>query len=198
MTSADERRPRAGEHGTRAPRPLYAVVGATDLAVERAKEAVGDVRTLPERVETGAGRIGEELRRGAEKIESKRPVRPRRSGRPKLGRPRLDPAELRERARRAQSQALMATVQAAGRAEQEYERLAERGKDVVDKLLEQPGTQNLLAQGKDTWERTVQAVEVARRTVDEKTGEALSTIAARRATHRAKAADAAPAAPAAP
>jgi len=179
MTSAEEHRPRAGEHGSHAPRPLYAVVGATDLAVERAKEAVGDVRTLHERMETGATRIGEGIRRGTESIEGRRPGRPRRPERP-----RLDRAKLQERARRAGTRAVTATARAADRAGQEYERLADRGKDVVDRFLEQPSTQNVLAQGKDTWGRTRQTVESARRTVDEKAGEALATLAARRAAHR--------------
>jgi hypothetical protein len=67
-------------------------------------------------------------------------------------------------------------LEAAGRAEQSYEKLAVRGKELLDRVARQQATQDLLKQGKVTISRTRAAVTTARKAVDDTAAAALSAV----------------------
>jgi len=131
--------------------PVYAVVGITDLAVETARKA--QVRAVRARAQARA-----------------------------QARADLDPAALQARVVRLQSLAQRETVAAvskgletAGRAEERYDELAERGRQLVQRVRRQRATQDLIAQGKVTLSRGKAAVTTVRRVVDDTVPAVLDT-----------------------
>jgi len=134
--------------------PLMAVVGATDYAVERVRAAAKDA----------SARRGE----FAERVQALEKV----------------PALVEERVRKIDTKSVQAVpaaavaraLEAAGRFEQSYEKLAVRGKELLDRVGRQQATQDLLKQGKVTISRTRAAVTTARKAVDETTTAALSAV----------------------
>lgn len=97
--------------------PVYAVVGATDLAVAKVRAA----------------------------------------------RREFDPKQLSARAQRVPTVAATLTLEAAGRAEEAYDGLADRGRQLVERIRAQRATQDLLAQGKVTLARGRAALTAVRR-----------------------------------
>jgi len=134
--------------------PLMAVVGATDYAVERVRAAAKDA----------SARRGEFEKR----VQALERV----------------PALVEERVRHLDPKAVQAVpalavaraLEAAGRVEQSYEKMAVRGKELLDRVARQQATQDLLKQGKVTISRTRAAVTTARRAVDETATAALSAV----------------------
>jgi hypothetical protein len=134
--------------------PLMAVVGATDYVVERARAAAKD-----------APRIQGELKERVQALEKV-------------------PALVEERVKKIDTKSLQAVpaaavaraLEAAGRAEQSYEKLAVRGKELLDRVARQQATQDLLKQGKVTISRTRAAVTTARKAVDDTAAAALSAV----------------------
>ena len=102
----------------------------------------------------------------------------------------LEPAALQERVLRLQTRAQRETVAAvsrsletAGRAEERYDELAQRGRRLVQRVRRQRATQDLIAQGKVTLSRGKAAVTTVRRVVDDTVPAVLDT--ARLARHDA-------------
>jgi len=134
--------------------PLMAVVGATDYAVERVRAAAKDASALQIEFEKRVQAL--------EKV----------------------PALVEERVRKIDVQAVQAVpalavaraLEAAGRVEQSYEKFADRGKELLDRVARQRATQELIEQGKVTIGRTRAAVTTARRAVDDTVDAALSAV----------------------
>ena len=102
----------------------------------------------------------------------------------------LEPAALQERVLRLQTLAQRETIAAvsrsletAGRAEERYDELAQRGRRLVQRVRQQRATQDLIAQGKVTLSRGKAAVTTVRRVVDDTVPAVLDT--ARIARHDA-------------
>lgn len=114
--------------------PVYVVVGATDLAVEKVRAVRDLARVDLARIERARADLA-----------------------------RVDAKQLSQRAQRVPTAAVTLTLEAAGRAEEAYDDLAVRGKQLVDRLRRQRATQDLLAQGKVTLSRGKAAVTTVRR-----------------------------------
>jgi hypothetical protein len=125
--------------------PLLAVVGVTDLAAERVREAAA-----------GAGHLQQEVEKVVAQFDA----------RPKQWRARvreLDVATVQQ----APAVAAHRAKQWAQEVEKSYEQLAERGRGVVERARQSAPTQDFLRQGKATLDRAQAAVTTARNAVDE-------------------------------
>jgi len=142
MTTSTEQNDRPGRPAISVT-PLFAMVGATDLAVQQVRAGAS---SLQQRVQSDleARLAGVEKRVGA-----------------------LDPRLLRAQAEQAPNRAVAKALEAAGRAEAAYEELARRGKDLVDRVSTQADTQAFRAQAGSTLSRGRAAVTVARRAADD-------------------------------
>lgn len=114
------------------PKPLYALAGAGDLAAEKLKGAPERLREAP----TLLAEAGATLTTLANKIAAEAPeqlakVTSSVQGAAKGGRP--DPQALREMAQTVAIQQVGRLLEAAGRAVETYDELAERGKVVVER-----------------------------------------------------------------
>lgn len=142
-------------------RPLRAAVGASDLAVERVREALGDTAATQAKVEARVTRVQKSIGDAVTGFD-------RQAFRAKVSEV-LDPKSLQNAAQHLPGVAVSRAFEVAGRAEARYESFAERGKEVLDRVRAQRATQDLLAQGKDTLGRTKAAVTTVRKVVDDKT-----------------------------
>lgn len=115
----------------------YAVVGVTDLAVERLREA--QARAAKVRAELEVGKVS-------------------------------------DRVQHAPTFAIAKGLEAAGRVEEAYEGLSERGKRLVERIRHQRATQELLAQGKTAVSRTKAAVTTVRRGAEDVETAAKATV----------------------
>lgn len=115
----------------------YAVVGVTDIAVERIRQA--------------------QARAAAVRSE-------------------LEMKKVSDRMQQAPTTAVAKSLEAAGKVEEAYGDLSERGKRLVERIRTQRATQDLLAQGKGAVSRTRAAVTTTRRGVED-TGDAVKATA---------------------
>jgi hypothetical protein len=134
--------------------PVLAVVGATDFAVGRVRAAAASAANLQAEVEkavSGWETLPAQVQAQLAKIDVKT-------------------------VQNVPALAVSRAVEAAGRAEKEYEKLAARGKELIERVTEQPATQEFVKQGKVTISRTKAAVTVARKAVDDTTAAARSVV----------------------
>lgn len=159
MTTSTEQNGRPGRPAISAT-PLFAVVGATDLAVQQVRAGAS---SLQQRVQSDieARLAGVEKRVGA------------------LGPKQLlaQAEQMRAQAEQAPTRAVARALEAAGRAEAAYEELARRGKDLVDRVSTQADTQAFRAQAGSTLNRGRAAVTVARRAADDTASAIRGTLA---------------------
>lgn len=146
------------------PTPLYALVGATDLAVEGVRHAISDAGRLQAEVQAEAKAQFEQLqselaKRGAEVQKL-------------LGEPKRLQSELEH----VPGLVIGRTMEVAAKAETRYEELAERGKTLVERLRTQKATQDLISQGKATISRTKAAVTTARHAAEDVAASARETL----------------------
>jgi hypothetical protein len=134
------------------PTPLFAVVGVTDLAVER-------VRAVQAQFEARLAAA----QAGVEKQIND-----------------FDPQVLRAQAQdvpnKAAAFALTQASKASTKAESAYEDLARRGKSLVDRIRSQQATQDLVNQAGSTVSRGKAAVTVARKAADDTASAILGTL----------------------
>jgi DNA-binding protein HU-beta len=134
--------------------PLMAVVGATDYAVERVRTAASN-----------AGHFQEEIERAIAQLETL---------------PREWQTRLRELDAKTVQQAPVLVVhramEMATRMEESYERLAERGKVLLERASHTAPAQEFVKQGKVTLSRTRAAVTTARKALDDSTAAARGVI----------------------
>lgn len=112
------------------PKPLYALAGAGDLAAEKLKDAPERLREAP----TLLAEAGATLTTLANKIASEAPERIAKvtsSVQGVAGKGRPDPQALRDLAQTVAIQQVGRILEAAGKAVETYDELAERGKVVV-------------------------------------------------------------------
>jgi hypothetical protein len=134
--------------------PLMAVVGATDFAVERVRAVAANAEHFQEEVEkrfAALETVPEKVQARIKKLDAKA-------------------------VQQAPALAVSRALEAAGKVEARYEKLAERGKELFDRVAEQKATQELLKQGKVTISRTRAAVTTARKAVDETAHAARSVV----------------------
>jgi heparin binding hemagglutinin HbhA len=152
--------------------PLLAVVGAGDLAVERVRHAVANASTIQAEVEARVTRVQAGLEKSVAAFD---PAALQAAITARMQKA-FDRATLASTVQQVPALAVARALEAAGHVEQGYEGLAERGKQLVNRLSHQKATQDLLAQGKVTLTRTKAAVTTARKAVDETTTAAKSAV----------------------
>ncbi len=128
--------------------PVYAAVGATDLAVERVREA--SVRAAAVRAELDVSALQDKAVKRAEKVA--------------------------EQAQQIPALALSQTIEAAGKARETYSELAVRGEKLVKRIRNQKATKDLLAQAGTTVSFGKGAVTTVRQAAGDTTRAAKSTL----------------------
>jgi heparin binding hemagglutinin HbhA len=135
--------------------PLFAVVGATDLAVERVRAAAANASVVQAQFEAKVSAVHADVNN---RVTS------------------FDPKILRSQAQEVPTKAAARALEAAGRAEAAYEELAKRGKQLVDRVRSQASTQDLVNQAGNTLSRGRAAVTVARKAADDTASAILGTL----------------------
>lgn len=169
--------------------PVLAVVGATDVVVERVRAttttAVARAEKVQAELEDALTTYQTELRKGLQVAQSEvgKTVAAYQVG--------LDPQRVQAKVsanlkgavhqvpaavQQAPALAVARALEVAGQVETGYAGLAERGKVLVERVRRQKPTQDLVDQGKATLSRTRAAVTTARKTVDETTTAARSAV----------------------
>ena len=161
--------------------PLLAVVGATDAVVERVRAAVAKAEKVQAGVEDALNTYQVELRKGlaAAQTEIGKTIQAYQVG--------LEPARIQAKAQSAVQQvptvvqhvpalAVSRALEVAGQVETGSAGLAERGKQLVERVRRQKPTQDLLAQGRVTVNQARAAVTTARKAVDDTTAAARSAV----------------------
>lgn len=146
------------------PTPLYALVGATDLAVEGVRQALADAGRRQAEVQAQFEQQVEHLQ--AELIRRREEVS-------KLI---AEPKKLQAELEQFPGLVLGRTMEAAAKAETRYEELAERGKSLIERMRSQKATQDFITQGKATISRTKAAVTTARHSAEDVVASARETI----------------------
>lgn len=139
--------------------PVLALVGATDLAVERVRAALANASQMQAEVEARMTKMQEGMEKAVAGFDAKQLQSRLQAA--------LDPKAVQAAAQQVPALAVSRALEAAGKAETEYEELAERGKVLLERVRTQKATQDLLKQGKVTISRTKAAVTTARKAVDE-------------------------------
>ena len=165
--------------------PVLAVVGATDVVVERVRTTTSTAAARAEKVQVGLEdaftTYQVELRKGLEAAQAEvgKTLAAYQIG--------LDPQRVQTKVVEAVQQvptvvqhvpalAVSRALEVAGQVETGYAGLAERGKQLVERVRQQKPTQDLVEQGKLTLTRTRAAVTTARKAVDETTAAARSVV----------------------
>jgi hypothetical protein len=143
-------------------RPMRAAVGATDLAVERAKE-VWEKASAPEAKDQAKERLSRMQKSIGDAVTGFDP----KAFREKVTET-LDPKALQSTASRLPGWTVSGAIQVAGKAEARYESLAERGKELLEKAKNDPHAKDLVDQGKQAVDRTKTAVVTVRKKVDDR------------------------------
>jgi heparin binding hemagglutinin HbhA len=140
--------------------PVYAAVGATDLAVERVREA--SIRAAAVRVDLDVSALQDKAVKHAEKVAEK----------------------VAEQAQQIPALALSQTAEIAGKARGTYSELAVRGEKLVNRFRNQKTTKDLLAQAGSTISLGKGAVTTVRKAATETQQAAVATLAS--ALHEAE------------
>ena len=135
--------------------PLFAVVGATDLAVERVRAAAANASAVQAQFEAKVSAVSADVEKRVTEF---------------------DPKTLRSQAQEVPTKAAARALEAAGRAEAAYEELAKRGKKLVDRVRSQASTQDLMNQAGNTLSRGRAAVTVARKAADDTASAIIGTL----------------------
>ena len=165
--------------------PVLAVVGATDVVVERVRTTTSTAAARAEKVQAGLEEAlttyQVELRKGLEVAQAEvgKTVAAYQIG--------LDPQRVQAKVvetvrhvpaavQQVPALAVSRALEVAGQVETGYAGLAERGKQLVERVRRQKPTQELVEQGKATLTRTRAAVTTARKAVDDTTAAARSAV----------------------
>jgi heparin binding hemagglutinin HbhA len=161
--------------------PVLVVVGATDVVVERVRVAAADAQKVQAGLEEALNTYQVELRKGlqAAQLELGKTVQAYQVG--------LEPARIQAKVTEAVQQipaqvqqvpalAVSRALEVAGQVESSYAELAERGKQLVERVRRQQPTQDLLAQSRITGTLAKAAVTTARKAVDDTAAAARNAV----------------------
>ncbi|HVN11025.1 MAG TPA: hypothetical protein VMT69_02945 [Kineosporiaceae bacterium] len=141
--------------------PVLAAVGAADVVVARARAAAADTQRVQAAVQDALTTYQVELRKGIAAAQSE------------FGKTlhayqaELEPARLQAKVQQAPALAVSRAREVAGQVETGYAELAERGRQLVERVRSQKPTQDLIAQGRLTVNQARAAVTTARKAVDD-------------------------------
>ncbi len=161
--------------------PVLAAVGAADVVVERARAAAADTQRMQAAVQEALTTYQIELRKGIAAAQSEigKTVQAYQVG--------LEPARFQAKVhavvqqvpaavQQAPALAVSRALEVAGQVETGYVELAERGKQLVERVRQQKPTQDLIAQGRLTVNQARAAVTTARKAVDDTTAAARGAV----------------------
>ncbi len=148
--------------------PLYALAGAGDLAVEKFRAVSDDVTARFAKLDQKA--LQTELTKAQSEVSKRFEAI--------VADAKTAPAKLRELP--ATAQAGFTTV--LGQAEETYEDLAGRGKDLVERIRSQKATEDLAAQAKTTVNKAKATRTTAKKTADTATRNVKATATSARKT----------------
>lgn len=161
--------------------PLLAVVGATDVVIERVRAAAADAQKVQAGIEDALTTYQVELRKGfqAAQAEVGKTLHAYQVG--------LEPSRIQAKVAEAVQQlptqvqqvpalAVSRALEVAGQVETGYAGLAERGKQLVERVREQQSTQDFLAQAGATSSLAKAAVTTARKAVGDTRTAARSAV----------------------
>lgn len=148
--------------------PVMAVVGATDVAVKRVRQAAHEAGHLQSELETRVTKIQVEVEKAVGSLDP--------AYLQKFLSKTFDPKNLQANAQQVPALAIARALEVAGKVETGYESLAERGKKLVLKVEESKATQDLMRQGKATLSRSRAAMTTAQRAVEQTAEEAMATL----------------------
>jgi heparin binding hemagglutinin HbhA len=141
------------------PTPLFAVVGVTDLAVERVRAAAAGATAMQAQFEARVNAVQADVEKRVNEFD-----------------PKTLQAQVQDVPNKAAAFALTTASRVIAEAETTYEGLAARGKNLVDRVRSQAATQDLLDQAGSTISRGRAAVTVARKAADDTSSALLGTI----------------------
>jgi hypothetical protein len=148
--------------------PLYVIAGAGDLAVEKFRAVSDDVTS----------RVAKLDQKSVQTELTKRQAELSKRFEALAADAKTVPAKLRELP--AVAQASLTTV--LGQAEETYDDLAVRGKEVVTRIRKQKATEDLVAQAKTTVSKAKATRTTARKTADTAAGNVKATATSARKT----------------
>jgi hypothetical protein len=148
--------------------PVMAVVGATDLAVERVRKVAHDAGSFPSEFETRVSKLQVEVEKAVGSIDP--------AYLQKFFSKTFDPKNLQANAQQVPALAIARALEVAGKVETGYERLAERGKNLVLRVEDAKATKDLVRQGKATLSRSKAAMTTAQKAVVQTAEEAKATL----------------------
>jgi heparin binding hemagglutinin HbhA len=137
------------------PTPLFAVVGVTDLAVERVRAVVAGVPAVQAQFEARVNAVQADVEKRVSEF---------------------DPKALSAKATEVPTKAAARALEVASIGQARYEALAVRGKTLVDSIRSQASTQGLLDQAGSTVSRGKAAYTTALKAADGTYSAILSTI----------------------
>lgn len=137
------------------PTPLFAVVGATDLAVERVRAVVAGVPAVQAQFEARVSAVQSDVEKRVSEF---------------------DPKALGAKATEVPAKAAARALEVASIGQARYEALAVRGKTLVDSIRSQASTQQLFDQAGSTVSRGKAAYTTALKAADGTYSAILSTI----------------------
>ena len=141
------------------PKPVYAAVGVTDLAIERVREA--KVRAAAVRADLDVSALQDK----AVALQDKAVKRAEKIA-----------EQVAEQAQQLPALALSQTIEAAGKARETYAELAVRGEKLVKRIRNQKSTKDLLAQAGSTISLGKGAVTTARKAANDTQVAAKATL----------------------
>jgi heparin binding hemagglutinin HbhA len=142
------------------PTPLFAIVGATDLAVERVRTVVAGIPAVQAQFEARVSAVQADVEKRVSEF---------------------DPKTLGAKAQDVPNKAAARALEVASIGQQRYEALAVRGKTLLDSIRAQASTQQLINQAGNTVSRGKAAVTTARKAADDTYAAILGTIGVSRA-----------------
>ena len=142
--------------------PLFAVVGATDLAVERVRAAAASASAVQAQFEARVSAVQADVEKRVADVEKR------------VSDFHLE--ALRAQAQEAPTMAAGRALELASKAEARYEELAQRGKQLVDRVRSQASTQDLVHQAGNTLSRGKAAVTIARKAANDTASAILGTL----------------------
>lgn len=148
--------------------PVMAVVGATDLAVQRVRQAAHEAGHLQDELETRVTKIQVEVEKAVGSLDP--------AYLQKFLSKAFDPKNLQANAQQVPALAIARALEVAGKVETGYESLAERGKLLVLKVEESKATKDLVRQGKATLSRSKAAMTTAQKAVEQTAEDARATL----------------------
>ncbi len=152
--------------------PVMAVVGATDLAVERVRKAAAEAGArsteLTTEFETRVTKVQIEVEKAVSALDP--------DYLQKFFAKTFDAKAIQAGAQHVPALAVSRALEVAGRVETGYESLAERGKNLIVRVENQSATQDLLRQGKATVSRGKAAVTTAQKGMDAAVADAKATL----------------------